>query len=281
MKYPQKQLEILRLSALFVALITYGCAFSNAPANNRSVATAEQTESINTTANQAVNQVHPDINTSAVNSPNDLNSNVGIQTSGLSEVLYDFRRIDDFVTPQKFAKREEQLVLDFAFGVVKSDIAPSGTVRQRVNGAFTQAGSSQTLYLASGGEEPHKIITIYDGTRPLFKIRFEGEEILKTIDLDRDGRDELLITKGDVYMSGRDLDAQIIRLTESKIEVIETFKKICETADSLNHEKTNGEVAVITFSQANPVGAYPKFTIKKYDCAGAQGALDPKTCRAK
>jgi hypothetical protein len=213
-------------------------------------------------------------------------SSITKATERSEQILYDFRQIDQFVKPTKFSGAEEKLVLSYAFGEIKGEFAIPGMLRQRLNGSFTAAGKQQTLYLAlgreGGGGETQSALVIYEGTKPLCKLKFSGQDILKITDVNRDGRSELLLTTGDVWMSGRELDAQLIQLDESGIEIVKTFANVCATVDSDGHEKTLGEVAEISYITPAGSGEFPaKYAVKRYKCRGTEGAIEPKTCRPK
>lgn len=212
-------------------------------------------------------------------------SSITKATERSEQILYDFRQIDQFVKPTKFSSAEEKLVIDYAFGEIKGEFAIPGSIRQRLNGSFTAAGKQQTLYLAlgrEGGEEAQSALVIYEGTKPLFKLKFAGQDILKITDVNRNGRSELLLTTGDVWMSGRELDAQLIQLDESGIEIVKTFANVCATVDSDGHKKTLGEVAAISYITPAGSGKFPaEYAVKRYKCRGTGGAIEPKTCRPK
>lgn len=195
------------------------------------------------------------------NITNQTTESVNIETSVESaqqlKVLYDFREIDEFRPQPKFGRVEERLVLEFTYGKIKKEFSRMDSLLQRLDGSFTDSNLKQTLYLTSGGDNPHRLVAIYEGTKPLYKIRFEGEEIIKIIDLDNDGRNELLIISGDVYMYGRDLDLQIARVNQKGIEILKTFKGILSSSDSEEHKSTLAEVAVISYKPAAESRVFP------------------------
>lgn len=214
---------------------------------------------------------------------NETNSEIVPTSTPESKILYDFREIDKFRPQPKFGRVEENAVLDFAFGKTKGEFSGTDSVLQRFSGSFTGSGVKETLYVASGGsDEPRKMLVIYEATKPLYKFEYNGQEIIKIIDLDNDGRNEILTTTGDVYLYGRDLDLQIVRINRKELETLKTFKNALSSNDSQGHETTLAEVVVISYIPSIQAGIFPtKFNIVRYTCKGAGGAIEAKSCRAK
>lgn len=214
---------------------------------------------------------------------NETNSEMVAASAPESKILYDFREIDKFRPQPKFGRVEERLVLDFAFGKTRGEFAGTDSLLQRFDGSFTSSSAKETLYVASGGsDEPLKMLAIYEGTKPLYKFEHKGQEIIKIIDLDNDGRNEILTTTGDVYLYGRDLNLQIAKINRTEMETLKTFKNVLSSNDSQGHETTLAEVAVISYTPSIQAGIFPtEFNTVRYDCKGSDGAIESKSCRAK
>lgn len=278
MKYPQNFFALTLVLLCFGLLATACITAHTVTSSNTPIAEPKNTDPSSESAQYSSQTQNTDSVLIGVN-PKEVKAdsqNALLQT----EVLYDFREIDKFRLPVRFAKAEERLVLDYAYGKNKSEFS-TDSLSQRFNGAFTGPNANETLYLADGGDEAQKMLVVYEGTTPQYKLKFDGYEILKMTDLDEDGRNELLITTGDVYMYGRNLDAQLIRINQERIEVLKTFKNVLSSSDSEGHENTLAEATAISCvpSQA---GVYPTdCRLVRYNCKGVGGSIDSKSCRAK
>ncbi len=92
----------------------------------------------------------------------------------------------------------------------------------------------------------------------------------------------MFITVGDIWMSGQELDAQLIQIADDKIQVIRKFSEIYLSSDGTNHKTTGADVSVISYSPSSGAGEFPKsYFVKQYECTGSNGSINPKTCRAK
>lgn len=270
-----------RTSIIFLLVVLCIIAGSNCSVTHNS-GNADSENTNNETKNDKSLPVTSDSQETIIKT-NETNSKIVPTSTPKSKILYDFREIDKFRPQPKFGSVEKKLVLDFAFGITKGEFSGTDSILQRFDGSFTSSGVRETLYVASGGsDEPRKILAVYEGTKPLYKFEYNGQEIIKIIDLNNDGRNEILSTTGDVYLYGRDLDLQIVRINRKDLETLKTFKNVLSSNDSQGHETTLAEVAVISYTTSIQTGVFPtEFNIVRYTCKGAGGAIESKSCHAK
>ena len=165
----------------------------------------------------------------------------GQGTSGANRhVLFDFREM-----PQ--ANSEAKPAAPAVFSAVFSNYVPktgrckspagqpsaSPRLLGSAEGAFTEAGASQTAYLLDPGgceTDPTKFgeerLAIFSGDQLAKVTRVSATELLKTFDLDQDGRGEFLLATGNTRDGLSSTNAHLLGLEEKTYKVFENFGRV-------------------------------------------------------
>jgi hypothetical protein len=153
-------------------------------------------------------------------------------------------------------------------------------------GAFTEAGASQTAYLLDPGgceTDPTKFgnqrLAIFSGDQLAKMTRVSATELLKTYDLDQDGRREFLLAMGNTRDGIFSLNAHLLGLEEQTYKVIENFGRVrfanCAAKDGTVTAVKLDYLPEVDTKTGATVEKLPRFTAEVYraDCPKQGQAL--------
>lgn len=149
-------------------------------------------------------------------------------------------------------------------------IAPS--IVDSVNGSFTTAGQTQTLYVISVNEcnASHadnfgtKRVAIFAGQQLIADLDVDfRSSIVKKLDLNLDGIDELLMTSGDMAQGTLVEMAGLLSFENGRLKVIEDFGTVNEDSCASGFPGSSAKAAVIWFAPV-PLGKMPKLQQDNY-----------------
>lgn len=202
----------------------------------------------------------------------------GESKSASKEILYDFRKTNDYKT-QTFPAAETDAVVKYLFGETSSKIE----IRNRLSGSFTKLGAKETLYYLTGCKDdengqfttdcPHSSwnsdgwIAIFDGTTPVAKLNEPlGSNVIKVTDINEDGKNEIL-SVADYGQSGTySASVSLGQLSDGKYEVVKGSSALygwnCAFGGDKKDSELSARATVISYVPTTD-GKVPEF-IKEY-----------------
>jgi len=218
-----------------------------------------------------------------------------VQTPALQkdrQVLFDFR-VDDEVTPAKITPATQKMVLSKVFrryltdankcnfqGELADDylgaarkagqIVPS--IADVETGSFTAPGQTQTLYVIDVSEcnASHadnfgtKRVAIFSGQQLVADVDADfAKGVVKKMDLNSDGVDELLMATGDMAQGTLTEMATLVSFQNGRRHVIQDFGTVVEDSCASGFPSSTSEASVIYISDVVP-GQMPKITQENY-----------------
>lgn len=210
------------------------------------------------------------------------------------QVLLDFR-VQRNVAPAKIPAATQRFVLSKVFRRylndqnrcnaqfdARGDADPLAAARKAgqivpsifdtAKGSFTAAGQSQTLYVISVSEcnASHadnfgtKRVAIFAGQQLIaeFDVDFY-ESIARKTDLNGDGIDELLMTRG--YMGQGELteSAALLSFQNGRLQVVHDFSSVLQDTCASLRPGSYSKASVLYFSDAVPA-TMPKLSVETY-----------------
>ena len=213
------------------------------------------------------------------------------------QVLFDFR-VEDEATPAKIAPATQRMVLSKVFRKYLTDanrcnsqfdagdaadylgaarkagqMVPS--IVDTVTGSFTAPGQTQTLYVIDVSEcnASHadnfgtKRVAIFAGQQLVADVDADyARTILKKMDLNSDGVDELLMTTGDMAQGTLTEMASLVSFQDGRRQVIQEFGSVVLDSCASGFPSSTSEASVIYISDVTP-GAMPKITQENYSAS--------------
>ena len=215
-------------------------------------------------------------------------------TPNPKQVLVDFRQ-DRITNPPKITSATEKFVLSKVFRRYLTDenkcnpnfagnrvddylraarnagqIVPA--IVDSVNGSFTAAGQTQTLYVISVSEcnASHadnfgsKRVAIFNGQQLVADVDVDfRNSIAKKLDLNLDGLDELLMTSGDMAQGTLIEMASLLSFENGHVKVLEDFGTVTEDSCGSGFPGSSAKASVIWFAPV-PIGQMPKLKQDNY-----------------
>jgi hypothetical protein len=141
-----------------------------------------------------------------------------------------------------------------------------------INGSFTAAGQTQTAYLISVSEcnASHadnfgtKRMAIFSGQQLVADVDVDfNSSIIRKIDLNSDGIDELLMTGGDMHQGEAVEMASLITLQNSRFRVIHDFGTVMNDDCAAVRPSSSVKASVLYISDIL-LGRMPKLTMDNY-----------------
>ncbi|HXD30838.1 MAG TPA: hypothetical protein VN643_06970 [Pyrinomonadaceae bacterium] len=218
----------------------------------------------------------------------------GPSTKPQSQVLVDFR-IDRKFTPLKLTPATRRSVLSKLFRRYLTDeskcnrdfegngddhlksardagqIVPD--ITDMVTGSFTAAGQSQTLYVVAVNEcnASHaenygtKRVAIFSGQQLVANVDVDFKNtIVRKTDLNGDGRDELLMSVGDMHQGVVDEVAGLLEFPNGRLRVIQDLGAVLEDACPSEMKGSTATAAVVSVATAAP-GKMPRLRVDRYE----------------
>lgn len=220
---------------------------------------------------------------------------VAQKTSDTKQVLHDFRT-ESAPNPPKITAAVQKSVLSKVFRKYLSDdskcnpnfsangtddflkasrdagqIAP--TIIDSTTGSFTAAGQTQTLYVIAVNEcgASHadnfgtKRVVIMAGPQLLTNVDSDFKSsIVRKIDLDGDGIDEVLMTSGDMSQGTLTEMATLLSFQNGKMKVIEDFGTVTLDSCASGFPGSTARASVISYSGVFQ-GTIPKLKMDNYE----------------
>ena len=211
------------------------------------------------------------------------------------QVLVDFRQ-DRTTTPSKITPATQKFVLSKVFRRYLTDdhkcnpnFAGNGVddylkaarnagqivpaIVDSVNGSFTASGQAQTLYVISVSEcnASHadnfgtKRVAIFSGQQLIADVDVDfRSSIVKKLDLNLDGIDELLMTSGDMAQGTLIEMASLLSFENGRVHVVEDFGTVTEDSCASGFPGSSAKGSVIWFAPV-PLGQMPKLKQDNYE----------------
>jgi hypothetical protein len=211
------------------------------------------------------------------------------------QVLVDFRQTQT-TTPSKITPATQKFVLSKVFRKYLTDdhkcnpnFAGNGVddylkaarnagqivpaIVDSVNGSFTAAGQSQTLYVISVSEcnASHadnfgtKRVAIFNGQQLVADLDVDfRNSIVKKLDLNLDGIDELLMTSGDMAQGTLIEMASLVSFENGRVKVLEDFGTVNEDSCASGFPGSTSKASVIWFAPVS-LGQMPKLRQDNYE----------------
>ena len=211
------------------------------------------------------------------------------------QVLVDFRQ-DKTSTPPKITPATQKFVLSKVFRKYLTDdhkcnpnfsgnggddylkaariagqIVPA--IVDSVSGSFTASGQAQTLYVISVSEcnASHadnfgtKRVAIFNGQQLVADLDVDfRSSIVKKLDLNLDGIDELLMTSGDMAQGTLIEMASLLSFENGRVKVLEDFGTVTEDSCASGFPGSTAKSSVIWFAPV-PLGQMPKLRQDNYE----------------
>jgi hypothetical protein len=214
---------------------------------------------------------------------------------GKQQVLYDFRKPRGY-NPPKLTPEAEDKILSAVFSSylkgdegckgVETPVAEDGDhlaaarkaghitpgVVAMATGSFTAAGEQQTAYIISVSEcnashadnNGTKRLAVFSGQKLVADVDTDfKKEILRTLDLNGDGVNELLLSGGDMNQGITVEVAALVQLQDGKLRVIKDFEKTEENSCESGLSDSNAMASVISYTPAAQ-GKMPDFHVDNY-----------------
>lgn len=215
--------------------------------------------------------------------------------SSPKQVLHDFRA-NRPANPTKITPATRRLVLSKVFrkyltdeSKCNPDFAGNGTddylkaardagqivpsIVDSVNGSFTAPGEAQTIYVISVSEcnASHadnfgtKRVAIFAGQQLVANLDVDfNNSIVRKIDLNNDGIDELLMASGDMSQGTLTEMAALFSFQNGQLHVIEDFGTVNLDSCASGFPDSSARASVISFSGAAQ-GRMPKLKMDNYE----------------
>ena len=211
------------------------------------------------------------------------------------QVLVDFRQ-NQTTTPAKITPATQKFVLSKVFRRYLTDdhkcnpnfggngvddylkaarnagqIVPS--IVDSVSGSFTASGQSQTLYVISVSEcnASHadnfgtKRVAIFNGQQLVTDVDVDfRNSIVKKLDLNLDGIDELLMTSGDMAQGTLMEMASLLSFENGRVNVLQDFGTVIEDSCASGFAGSTSKASVIWFAPVS-LGQMPKLRQDNYE----------------
>ena len=142
-----------------------------------------------------------------------------------------------------------------------------------VNGSFTASGQTQTLYVISVSEcnASHadnfgtKRVAIFNGQQLVADLDVDFRNyIVKKLDLNLDGMDELLMTSGDMAQGTLIEMASLLSFENGRLKVLEDFGTVTEDSCASGFPGSTAKASVIWFAPV-ALGQMPKLRQDNYE----------------
>ncbi len=139
-------------------------------------------------------------------------------------------------------------------------------------GSFTAAGQVQTAYVISVSEcnASHaenfgsKRVAIFSGPRLLLDVDADfRSNIVRKIDLNGDGIDELVMSTSDMHQGIVNETAGLIEFKTGRLRVVEDFGMVVEDSCASEMRGSSARASVVSYSSVLP-GMMPKLKIENY-----------------
>lgn len=220
---------------------------------------------------------------------------VAQKTATPKQVLADFRQ-NTTTTPPKITPPSQKFVLSKVFRKYLTDdhkcnpnfsgnrvddylkaarnagqIVPA--IVDSVNGSFTASGQAQTLYVISVSEcnASHadnfgtKRVAIFNGQQLVADLDVDFRNyIVKKLDLNLDGMDELLMTSGDMAQGTLIEMASLLSFENGRLKVLEDFGTVTEDSCASGFPGSTAKASVIWFAPV-ALGQMPKLRQDNYE----------------
>ena len=211
------------------------------------------------------------------------------------QVVFDFR-VEDEVTPFKIAPATQKMVLSKVFrryltdankcnfqgeladdylGAARKQGQMVPSISDVETGSFTAPGQTQTLYVIDVSEcnASHadnfgtKRVAIFSGQQLVADVDADfARNIVKKMDLNSDGVDELLMTTGDMAQGTLTEMATLVSFQNGRRRVIQDFGSVVEDSCASGFPSSTSEASVIYISDVVP-GQMPKITQENYSAS--------------
>ena len=210
------------------------------------------------------------------------------------QLLFDFR-VEDEATPVKIAPATERMVLSKVFrkyltdanrcnsqfdaGETEDYLAAARKAGQIVpsisdveTGSFTAAGQTQTLYVIDVREcnASHadnfgtKRVAIFSGQQLVADVDAEfARNVIRKLDLNSDGINELLMTSGDMAQGTLTEMATLVSFQNGRRQVIQDFGSVVEDSCASGFPGSTSDASVLYISDVVQA-AMPKITQENY-----------------
>ncbi|HEY6243995.1 MAG TPA: hypothetical protein VIX17_08620 [Pyrinomonadaceae bacterium] len=211
------------------------------------------------------------------------------------QVLVDFRQ-NRITTPPKITPATQKFVLSKVFRRYLTDenkcnpnFAGNGVndylkaarnagqivpaIVDSVTGSFTAAGQAQTLYVISVSEcnASHadnfgtKRVAIFNGQQLVADVDVDfRNSIVKKLDLNVDGIDELLMTSGDMAQGTLIEMASLLSFENGRVKMLEDFGTVTEDSCASGFPGSTAKGSVIWIAPV-PFGQIPKLRQDNYE----------------
>lgn len=235
---------LLTLTAILTAtLASSGCGLISSQGKPTATSNQEQSESSIVPANSSSS-------TSVSSTPPVYQDD--IEDDG---VLIDFRSELAFDKPDITPTRK-QAILKAVYGKVED-----AEINSIVDGAFTRASAKETVYLLQiGGPrsiDPSSLektkLAIFDDQKliALFEVK-NYNFVLRTSDLDKDGKSELLISGSNYQMGESTTWAKLVEVEDKRLQVVKDLDLVLDDPCDNERSKAGVRAALIKYDPANP-----------------------------
>lgn len=146
------------------------------------------------------------------------------------------------------------------------------SVVEMVNGSFTAPGQTETAYVIYVNEcnASHadnfgsKRVAIFSGQKLIADVdAIFNSSVVRKVDLDSDGVEELLMTGGDMNQGTVVELASLVEFRNGRMRVIEEFGTVVEDSCASGMPGSSSRASVLSFSDIEP-GKMPKLRIDNY-----------------
>ena len=217
----------------------------------------------------------------------------GSRRAEQQRVLYDFRRLPE-IKPPVLTPAEQRRILSAVFssylksaddcksvGEASGDYLAAARkagqivpdVVSMATGSFTASGERQTAYIISVSEcnASHadnfgtKRLAVFSGDKLVADVDTDFQRsILRTLDLNNDGVNELLLVGGDMSQGIAVDVASLVDLQAGQLRTVRDFKMIREDACESGLSDSNVRASVIYYTTAAAKGRMPEFRVENY-----------------
>lgn len=276
-----KRLEKLFFALTFsIALTLVGCGASNAlkqennrlpAADNRAAAAAASTKETVAENNENSKNVAR-IDTAPDNAAEEKDDGI----------LIDFRKQISFDAP-KIAAARKRAIVAAVFGKNSGDVE----INSAVEGSFTENAAKETAYLLQPGGaravDPSSLedtrLAIFSGGKPVAKFSAENcNFILRAADLNKNGKDELLLAGSNYQMGISTTWAKLVEIKDGRLNVVEDFKSVLLDGCGSQAASRDVKAALIKYNRQGTAQIDKKY-FRAACPANADGKISPDAFR--
>lgn len=276
-----EKLEKLFVSLIFSLALTFsGCDAPNAAKQENKGFPAENRAAASKKSEQNAESAKRDEN---AESAARVDSSAASEEKGDDGVLFDFRK-QTFDDLPKIAAARKRAIIEAVYG---KNGGGSGDDEVEINsvahGSFTKISAKETAYMLQPGGaravDPGSYedvrLAVFSGDKLV--AQFKAEEcnfILRTVDADKDGKDELLL-EGSVLQMGISMDwAKLVGVEDRRLNVVEDFKIV--ERDDCGTEQAGADVKAVLLKYVRRGGGGAAQIERKYFSAPCPANADGK-----